>query len=385
MPKLVLDTSVFLDQVKLNLDDELFTVPAVYQELKDKASQDYFQSLNVTLTEPDSEAYLAVVAFSKLTGDFPSLSATDLKVIALTWHLEKLTVGNTLHLRSIPITPRTNLSAPIQKPVINKVEDSLDLNDLSSEIKDIDDSTAQDLDESEVIDINILKDSLKDDTMSIKSSTSVKPVAKKQILKGWVETDDDDAGWIVPPKKQTIAQQQPKITCLVACMSSDFAIQNVLLQFKLNLISQKGTRIKRLKTWVLRCHACFKTTSKMTLKFCPSCGNPALLRTSVGVDENGNTIVYLKKNFQYNTRGTIYSIPTPKGGRKNTDLFLREDQREYVKAVRDANHKNGGGKKVDLFDPDVIPLDGWGKWSGKREPTIGHGRKNVNINHKKFT
>jgi RNA-binding protein NOB1 len=44
----------------------------------------------------------------------------------------------------------------------------------------------------------------------------------------------------------------------VGCMTADFAMQNVLLQMGLNLVGVEGKRIQKLKTWVLRCHACFK-------------------------------------------------------------------------------------------------------------------------------
>ena len=42
------------------------------------------------------------------------------------------------------------------------------------------------------------------------------------------------------------------------CMTADFAMQNVLLQMGLNLVGLEGKRIEKVKTWVLRCHACFK-------------------------------------------------------------------------------------------------------------------------------
>ena len=44
--------------------------------------------------------------FSKKTGDYPSLSATDIKVIALTYQLEKEKVG-TDHLKTAPEIVRT--------------------------------------------------------------------------------------------------------------------------------------------------------------------------------------------------------------------------------------------------------------------------------------
>jgi RNA-binding protein NOB1 len=43
-----------------------------------------------------------------------------------------------------------------------------------------------------------------------------------------------------------------------ACMTGDFAVQNVLLQMGLNLVGEGGKRIGMVKSWVLRCHACFK-------------------------------------------------------------------------------------------------------------------------------
>lgn len=46
----------------------------------------------------------SVTEFSKKTGDYPSLSATDIKVIALTYQLEKEKVG-TEHLKDIPSLP----------------------------------------------------------------------------------------------------------------------------------------------------------------------------------------------------------------------------------------------------------------------------------------
>ena len=55
----------------------------------------------------------------------------------------------------------------------------------------------------------------------------------------------------------------------VGCMTADFAMQNVLLQMGLNLVGTEGKRIQRLKTWVLRCHACFKSVLRPVLPFLP--------------------------------------------------------------------------------------------------------------------
>jgi len=45
--------------------------------------------------------YITVTEFSKKTGDYPSLSATDIKIMALAYQLEKEKVG-TDHLKNEP-------------------------------------------------------------------------------------------------------------------------------------------------------------------------------------------------------------------------------------------------------------------------------------------
>lgn len=42
-----------------------------------------------------------------------------------------------------------------------------------------------------------------------------------------------------------------------ACMTGDYAMQNVALQMGLNLVSMEGGGVRQVKTWVLRCHGCF--------------------------------------------------------------------------------------------------------------------------------
>jgi len=165
----------------------------------------------------------------------------------------------------------------------------------------------------------------------------------------------------------------------VACCTTDFAMQNILLQMKMNLITIDKVLVKKLKNWVLRCHACYKITKDMEKVFCPSCGNNTLIRTSYSIGKDGDLVLYLKKNFQYNNRGTQYSIPLPKSGRNGLNTILREDQKEYGKALKNYQKQN---RITDPFDLDYMPLDGISKQTvGK--PKIGNGRRNVNEVHGK--
>ena len=112
----------------------------------------------------------------------------------------------------------------------------------------------------------------------------------------------------------------------------------------------------------------------MEKQFCPSCGNNTLIRTSCSTDADGNMVLYLKQNFQYNKRGTQYAIPAPKGGRHGDGIILREDQKEYGRAL--AAHRKQKNS-IDPFDVDFVPLEGLSKPRASK-PMIGFGRRNVN-------
>lgn len=115
---------------------------------------------------------------------------------------------------------------------------------------------------------------------------------------------------------------------IVALMTVDFAMQNVMLQLGLKLVSIDETRVlKRTTHFNLRCHACFKTTEDMSRKFCGGCGNVnTLKRVSVTVNEDGVKEIYINPKRTINTRGMKYSLPHPQGGKHSNNLFLVADQ-----------------------------------------------------------
>lgn len=97
----------------------------------------------------------------------------------------------------------------------------------------------------------------------------------------------------------------------------------------LPLLSLDGMTVRRVKQWILRCAACFKTCTEMGRLFCPVCGNATLDRVSCSVNaKTGATYVHLRKNHKVNLRGSKFSIPAPDPtkGRFEGDLLLREDQ-----------------------------------------------------------
>ncbi|XP_042207077.1 RNA-binding protein NOB1-like isoform X2 [Homarus americanus] len=179
------------------------------------------------------------------------------------------------------------------------------------------------------------------------------------------EDESDDDGWITPSnlKKhrlknnpfQYACEEEPEEDVQVACMTADFAVQNVLKHIGLSVMGVDGLLIKHLKTFILRCHACFKTTSIMTKIFCPNCGNKTLKKVSVTLNPDGSQKIWINTKKQINIRGMKYSLPTPKGGKHGRNPILVEDQREAKRFSSKMSRKKINPLHED-FDPHHIPF-----------------------------
>ncbi|CDS09044.1 hypothetical protein LRAMOSA10404 [Lichtheimia ramosa] len=432
--QLVIDTNAIVHGTTLvNVAREYYTCPEVIDEIRSSHSRQYLDQLpfEIKIEDPTESAMRAVIEFSKKTGDFASLSMPDIKVMALTYTLEERTNGldniRTEPLRTrpagkLPSAPPQNTAprvqddeeddepsvdedgweiakpkkkGPSKKPVSKKSKKkanpaAVDETTVSKTTEQMQNLSMDDQAPSKQEDVKV--DSQAQEQPS--SLPEEETPADNVIIEGEDYDEDDDAGWITPENVtehramemgvRSDELNNPK-SLSVACMTGDFAMQNVLLQMNLSLVSTGGHRITKVKNWVLRCHACFTVTTNMEKKFCPKCGNASLQRVSCSTNSKGQVIYHLKKNFQYNLRGTKYALPTPKGGRHVNNIVLREDQREYVKA-----QQRKPKKALDLFDPDFIPLAGktggvhLGKTASNMHGTdrIGFGRKNPNASGK---
>ncbi|KAF3771380.1 D-site 20S pre-rRNA nuclease [Cryphonectria parasitica EP155] len=347
----------------LSQAEELYTIPSVLAEIKDEATRSRVQTTLLPflkLRSPRPESIKFITDFSRRTGDLEVLSKPDIHLLALCYELELERNGGDWRIRKDPGQKSLNGKPPAAN----------------------DDSTTE----------NGGKDETVDETAEDPGAVEVVPD----------DEDDDSDGWITPSnlkkhqaKDNQVAAPSEAIqeTLQAALLTSDFAMQNVALRINLNLVSPSNlSRIKQLKTWVLRCYGCFHWTRQMDRQFCPKCGQATLTRTSCSTDSSGNMRLHLKKNFQYNKRGNVYSIPKPvhgsangkqanvQGGGKNhwgADLILAEDQKEYVRKA-DSDRRS---RQRDLMDEDYLP----NLVSGER--TGGHGRIRVgagrNVNAKK--
>ncbi|PON62839.1 D-site 20S pre-rRNA nuclease Nob [Parasponia andersonii] len=173
----------------------------------------------------------------------------------------------------------------------------------------------------------------------------------------------------------------------VACITSDFAMQNVILQMGLRLLAPGGMQIRQLHRWVLRCHACYTVTAEIGRIFCPKCGNGGTLRkVAVTVGENG--VVLAARRPRITLRGTKFSLPLPQGGRDavTKNLILREDQLPQ-KLLYPKTRKKATKEGDEFFVSDDIFSH---HHSDKRAPfqppvrkalAVFSGKRNPNDNH----
>jgi RNA-binding protein NOB1 len=412
--------------------ETLVTCPSVLKEIRDATARQRVETLYMpflVLRSPKSESLKHVSEFARKTGDKSVLSGVDLEILALAYEIECERNGGDWRLRNVPgqkgpngqqpakkngesgsdATPRsdteeaTEEDTPADATNDDSAQDEVITTEQTNELKerysaDVESTTHQ-LNKTQIRNDQLRgKESLRD-----KSRDPDNTGTERSIPEAVDESssDSDSEGWITPSnikKHQALEQSKPlsadtQTILRAATITSDFAMQNVLLRMNLNLLSPTNLqRVRHLKTYILRCHACFLTTKEMDKQFCPRCGKPTLTRVSCSTNSNGEFKMHLKRNFQYNSRGDRYTLPKPvhgsasgkvkNGGGKDgwgQNLILAEDQKEYIKALNNSGQRSR--KERDLMDDDFLPgiLTGERRQGGGRVK-VGAGR---NINSRK--
>jgi RNA-binding protein NOB1 len=258
------------------------------------------------LLPPRRIGLTAVTAFARKTGDIAVLSATDLSVIALTYQHEVAENGEK-NIRSEPgqrtasagtvsgSTPSTQPATSIQAGEVDEAEEEEEEEEEVAEddSEEEEPEAAQGDSEDVVVEVDeitrsidqVLLDAPAESADAVTeatspSSSSVLPAqvpteaagrAAAEAAAAFPDEDDESDGgeWITPtnvnkhrshdlgllPTENANAEAGP---IAAACMTGDFAVQNVLLGMGLGLVGEGGKRISKVKSFVLRCHACFK-------------------------------------------------------------------------------------------------------------------------------
>lgn len=356
--------------------ENVFTVQEVIDEIKNNTQLKRLAVLpyNLKIKQPDSESMKIITEFSKKTGDFATLSITDLTVLAMTYQLEKESVG-VEHLRKEPLVAQTVFSA--QKPVEMKDQFSIagfynpnknasidgEKQESSDEFEEVEEDEKEALEDSQGESGNESNDSediveasqeiVKDEELIKKFGTLgfntipnqqaddiLQPVKEDFINEDSADDEqsdeeesgeDDAGGWITPGnisnvKKNFGAEVLEEKEVEVACITTDFAMQNVLKQIGLNVTSLDGRIIKHVRTFILRCYSCFKTTADVTKIFCPKCGNKTLKRVAVSINDKGEQVIHINARRQITPKFKNQPLPMPKGGKHACNPILFEDQ-----------------------------------------------------------
>ncbi|KAM8893807.1 RNA-binding protein NOB1 isoform 2-T2 [Spinachia spinachia] len=413
----VADAGAFLKKAPLQeIGSIIYTLRDVVNEIRDKPTRKSLSFLPYQLTfkEPHPEHVRLVTEFSKKTGDYPSLSATDIKVLALTYQLELEYVGSQ-HLRKEPAvkvdvhSTRRHPETPVNVAGFHfpsqKHKDTLKVQETETSSREEFNSFQFWRDPLPSIDSKLL------DLLVCPTSTDLNPDIKRNktlpspanddefnSFQFWREPlrsiedslldvltldevstpesrwdpsvlsedqsdedkenepeDDDEedgGGWITPGNIKQVKMDSADWTApadvIVGCLTTDFAMQNVLIQMGLHVLSVNGMLIKQARNYILRCHACFRSTSIMNKVFCPHCGNPTLKKLAVTVGEDGTTKMHFSKNPKVlNPRGLRHPLPRPQGGKHSNNPQLVEDQ-----SFPQQRLSRKARQKTDVFDPD---------------------------------
>ncbi|XP_066204574.1 RNA-binding protein NOB1 [Saccopteryx leptura] len=398
----VADAGAFLRNAALqDIGKNIYTIRAVVNEIRDKATRRRLAVLPYELRfkEPFPEYVRLVTEFSKKTGDYPSLSATDIQVLALTYQLEAEFVGVS-HLKQEP--EKVEVSSSIQHPETplrisgfhlpskhqpKPLQETVEHEHAAGEPEDLEFS-------SFMFWRNPLPN-IDHDLQELLLNEGEDVQSEEEKEENGLEDSDDDGGWITPSNIQQIQRSFEQCSILkdvqVGCVTTDFAMQNVLLQLGLHVLAVNGMLIREARSYILRCHGCFRTTSDVSRLFCPHCGNRTLKKVSVTVGDDGTLHMHFSRNPKVlNPRGLRYSLPTPKGGKYAINPHLTEDQRfPQLRLSRKAR------QKTDVFAPDYIAgvspfaendISSRSATLQVRDNALGAGRRRLNPNasRKKF-
>jgi len=306
--KVVLDSGAIIKGGRLEgLGQKFWTISEVLGEVKDSNARAVLDTLAVDLEvrEVDPVALAAVTHFSKLTGDYQRLSVVDLKVMALTYQMEKQFHG-TAHLQSAPrpaMAPQNNTHSSASAACDSGcgLESEPAARDAGRAAGEDDEALdPSEFERAPLADGGWIGSA--DDTASVagseagsKAGARPKKKAGASSLPGWGEWDDgkdDEAGWITPENLSSSArmdqvEKRDDDDEHVACATLDGAMQNVLLQIGLKVVDTDGYVVKNVKQFVLKCHACFAICHDTNKQFCPACGNATMMRVSKWVQADG--------------------------------------------------------------------------------------------------
>nr|XP_032800401.1 RNA-binding protein NOB1 [Petromyzon marinus] len=403
----VADAGAFLRNAQMQeFARTVYTLRDVVSEIRDKETRRRLAVLPyaLVLREPRPDCVRIVTEFSRKTGDYPSLSATDVRVLALAYqlHLEHgggavgvdAAAGNAAAAGAAAGTteesagtaparpegpppglpgfhlPRPKLAGSSLRAGAGELRDGAEGGDgaegFSSFVfwrsplaspEELDPALLMGMSISDQTTASQHQGHVPVDRTAAGNGESRREAAvpeprlqqqqpdvagesdKENAVGGGGGDDDEEeeeeggGGWITPSNiadvHRTSTECEPLGRVAVACLTTDFAMQNVLVQMGLHVLSVDGMLIRSTRSHVLRCFACFSTTSDTSLVFCRGCGNRTLKKVAVTLGDGGRLQMHFSSNPRVMShRGMRYSLPRPQGGKHAVNPVLSADQRE---------------------------------------------------------
>lgn len=371
---LVLDANAIikgLECLRTGNVDCIVTIPQVVAEVRDRAARDLMDRLPLRLhvLEPTSESIVDVMEMAARTGDAGAMSRTDIRLCALA--VDCCRAKGCLKAQIQPLAPTVNP------------------NSAHSGVKTV----TEEMDEDEMnTDANVA------DAAPQSSGADMAPADGDEDDWGSdddEENDDADGEWITPANIDRVVNGTAKHDANffdggIACVTSDFAMQNTLMHLGVPIIGPRGMRIGELRLWLLRCHACYRLVSDTTKQFCPDCGSgDTLRRVNYVINSDGEKQLFINFKRQISTRGTVYNLPKPRGGKRGTNrtLVLREDQLGHIQRGQKLGGSHGAKLKQAL-DDDEDELAAFGEAPVRKNFDVNAARefssyKKFNVNERK--
>lgn len=243
-----------------------------------------------------------MTAFAKLTGDISVLSEADIRVLALTYALE-VEQNGLRRIREAPgkLSPEEQEREDKKQERMAKLKQEKTEDHLHKQVSDLSlqEPAAEGQPEAST---SALPPAIEGSPAAITEESATEFEEQEQeheeeeedfedvpttqneqaVSEGEEEESDGDGEWITPSNvtlhksrdlglfpslpshhpenvlSKSAQKAKQKTILKVACLTGDFAMQNVALQMGLNVFGVGGQKIREVKTWVLRCHACFK-------------------------------------------------------------------------------------------------------------------------------
>lgn len=330
IPHVCVDSAAFIKRARLEtFGSNVYTPPEVLAEIRDSQTRAMLKCLPYPLhiETPTKESIEIVREMAKRTGDNSVLSQTDLGVIALTYELHKRHVGDPVSKPVVPLPD--NLGAIARARPHSQSEDSNEecgsTSDDNDDGEDDGDDNSNDEDDQEgeekaekLEDEDFMpadEDWISEQNFDQKAITNF-GLGGNFICENSEQTIDPETGCVVSPPPP-----------VVACMTTDFAMQNVLFHLGLDLIALNGMQITRPRTHLLWCGSCFRPTKRTDTYFCPFCAQANLRRIPVTLHPDGHLQFHFARRFTKSLRGLQQPIRRPRGGKYADEPIYCPDQR----------------------------------------------------------